>query len=84
MAVGTTTTTPTALKQYWHDFFLENLYDLLAMKGLTKQAKVPTGSGTTVWWVGIGKVNPVGAALTEGILWVKCALKKSFLNNWEV
>ena len=66
MAVGTTTTTATALKQYWHDFFLENLYDMLAMKGLTKTAKVPKGSGKTVWWVGIGKVDPVGASLTEG------------------
>ncbi len=36
------------------------------MKGLTKAAKVPANSGKTVWWVGIGKVNPVGATLTEG------------------
>lgn len=63
---GTTSTTASALSQYWHDFFIENLYDNLAMKGLTKLAKVPKGNGTTVWWVGIGKVNPVGAALTEG------------------
>lgn len=66
MAVGTTTTTANALKQYWHDFFVTNLYDTLAMKGLTKMAKVPPGSGKTVWWVGIGKVNPVGASLSEG------------------
>ena len=66
MAVGTTTTTAAALKQYWHNFFLENLVDTLAMKGLTKQAKVGTGTGKVVWWVGIGKVNPVGAALSEG------------------
>lgn len=66
MAVGTTTTTANALKQYWHDFFVENLYDVLAMKGLTKEAKVGTGNGKVVWWVGIGKVNAVGATLSEG------------------
>ena len=66
MSVGTTTTTGNALKQYWHDFFIENLVDSLAMKGLTKRAKVSTGQGKTVFWVGIGKVNPVGASLTEG------------------
>lgn len=66
MAVGTTTTTANALKQYWHDFFIENLYDNLAMKGLTRNAKVPKGNGKVVWWVGIGKVNPVGATLSEG------------------
>jgi N4-gp56 family major capsid protein len=36
------------------------------MKGLTKMAKVSPHSGKTVWWVGVGRVNPVGAALTEG------------------
>lgn len=66
MSVGTTTTTATALKQYWHDFFLENLVDNLAMRGLTKRAKVSKGQGKTVWWVGIGKVDPVGASLSEG------------------
>ena len=66
MAVGTTSTTANALKQYWHDFFVENLYNSLAMKGLTKKANVPKGSGKTVWWVGVGKVNPVGASLSEG------------------
>lgn len=66
MAVGTTTTTANLLRQYWHDFFIENLNDTLAMKGLTKMAKVPRGSGKTVWWVGLKKVDPVGAGLTEG------------------
>lgn len=66
MSVGTTTTTASALKQYWHDFFIENLVDSLAMKGLTKRAKVSKGQGKTVWWVGIGKVDPVGASLSEG------------------
>ena len=64
--IGTTATTPQALKQYWHKFFIENLYANQAMKGLTKTAKVPTGNGTTVWWVGLSKVSPAGAALTEG------------------
>ncbi len=64
--VGTTTTTASALKQYWHDFFIENLVDNLAMKGLTQRAKVPKGSGKTVWWVGMSKVSPVGASLSEG------------------
>ena len=62
MSLGTTTTTAKALKNYWHDFFIENLYDNLAMKGLTKGAKVPKGSGKTVWWVGVTKVSPVGAS----------------------
>lgn len=66
MAVGTTTTTASSLKNYWHDFFIENLYDMLAMKGLTKKTKVGKGQGKVVWWVGISKVNPVGATLTEG------------------
>lgn len=66
MAVGTTTTTATALKQYWHDFFIERLVDNLAMKGLTKRAKVPLHSGKTVWWVGISKVSTAGASLSEG------------------
>lgn len=65
MAVGTTTTTASALKQYWHDFFIEILVDTLAMKGLTKRARIPTGNGTTVWWVGLSKVD-AGAALSEG------------------
>lgn len=64
--VGTTTTTASALKQYWNDMFIENLYDNLSMQGLTKKTKVGTGNGKVVWWVGIGKVNPVGASLTEG------------------
>lgn len=64
--VGTTTTTPQTLKNYWHDFFLEILADNLAMKGLTVRAKVPTGSGKTVWWVGLSKVSPAGASLSEG------------------
>lgn len=66
MAKGTTSTTGNALKNYWHDFFIENVYDWLAMKGLTKKAKVPKGQGKVVWWVGISKVNPKGASLTEG------------------
>lgn len=66
MAVGTTTTTANALKQYWHDFFIERLVDNLAMKGLTKRAKVPMGSGKTVWWVGVSKVSGAGATLSEG------------------
>lgn len=65
MALGTTSTTVNALKQYWHDFFIERLVDNLAMKGLTKRAKIGTGNGTTVYWVGINKVD-AGAALTEG------------------
>ncbi len=36
------------------------------MKGLTKRAKVPTGNGKTVWWVGISKVSAAGATLSEG------------------
>ena len=66
MAVGTTTTTASALKQYWHDFFIEMLVDNLAMKGLTRQAKVPKGSGKVVWWVGMNRVSAAGASLTEG------------------
>lgn len=65
MATGTTSTTSTALKQYWHDFFIERLVDVLAMKGLTKRARIPNGNGTTVFWVGIKKVD-AGAAGTEG------------------
>lgn len=65
-ALGTTTTTAKAMKQYWHDFFIENVYDQLAMKGLSRSAKVPEGNGTTVWWVGVTRVNPVGASATEG------------------
>lgn len=65
MAVGTTATTGSALKQYWHDFFIERLVDNLAMKGLTKRARIPMGSGTTVFWVGVSKVD-AGAAATEG------------------
>lgn len=66
MAVGTTTTGAKALKQYWHDFFIENLYDTLALQGLTRKAKVGKGNGKVVWWVGIPKVNPAGASLSEG------------------
>jgi N4-gp56 family major capsid protein len=66
MAVGTTTTTASALKQYWHDFFIERLVDTLAMKGLTKRARIPMGNGKTVFWVGINKTSPAGATLTEG------------------
>lgn len=47
-SLTTTTTTAAALKNYWHDFFVENLYNSLAMKGLTKTAKVPKGNGKTV------------------------------------
>jgi N4-gp56 family major capsid protein len=65
MAIGTTSTTSTALKQYWHDFFVERLVDFLAMKGLTKRARIPTGNGTTVYWVGVNKVD-AGAQGTEG------------------
>lgn len=66
MALGTTTTTPTLLKNYWHDLFIGVLVDNLAMKGLTQRASVPKGSGTTVWWVGLNKVSGAGAALSEG------------------
>lgn len=66
MAVGTTATTQTALKQYWNDLFIEFLVDNLAMKGLTQRTSVPKGSGTTVWWVGYSKVSASGALLTEG------------------
>lgn len=65
MAQGTTTTTGSALKQYWHDFFIERLVDFLAMKGLTKRASIPNGNGTTVFWVGINKVDAGGQG-TEG------------------
>lgn len=65
MAVGTTATTASALKQYWHDFFIERLVDTLSMKGLTKRAKISNGNGTTVFWVGISKVDS-GAQGTEG------------------
>lgn len=63
--IGTTTTTAQALKQYWNDFFVERLVDFLAMKGLTKRASVPGNNGTTVFWVGINKVD-AGGVLTEG------------------
>ena len=66
MAGGTTTTTANALKQYWHDFFIENLVDNLAMRGLTKLAKVPKNNGKVVWWVNINKVSGAGASLSEG------------------
>lgn len=66
MAVGTTTTTATALKQYWNDFFIEQLVDSLAMKGLTKRTSVPNGNGKTVFWVGMNKVSAAGASLSEG------------------
>jgi len=64
--VGTTTTTSQALKNYWHDFFLENLYAAFSLKGLTTKTKIGTGNGKVVWWVGLSKVSPVGAALSEG------------------
>lgn len=64
--VGTTTTTASALKQYWHDFFLDNLYAAFTLKGLTTKAKVGKGNGKVVWWVGMSKVSPVGATLSEG------------------
>lgn len=64
--VGTTTTTAQALKQYWHDFFLENLYPAHTLKGLTRRTTVGKGNGKVVWWVGISKVSPVGASLSEG------------------
>ena len=67
MAVGTTTTTSTLLKNYWHDFFLSVLVDFRAFSpGLTKKAAVPTGNGKVVWWYGLTKTSPVGASLTEG------------------
>ena len=66
MAVGTTTTGAKALKQYWHDFFISNLYDTLALQGLTKKAKVGKGQGKTVWWVGIPVTTPAGTTLSEG------------------
>lgn len=66
-SLGTTTTTAKAMKQYWHDLFLENIWPNLSMKGLTKYAKVPGGNGTTVWWVGINKPSAAGAALSEGV-----------------
>lgn len=65
-SVGTTTTTANALKQYWHDFFIERLVDTIAMKGLTKRARISPGNGKTVFWVGISKVSAAGASLTEG------------------
>lgn len=66
MAVGTTTTTANALKQYWADMFIENFYAASSMKGLTKKVKVPKGNGKVVWFVGVSKVNPVGASASEG------------------
>jgi len=65
-SIGTTTTTSDLLKQYWHDFFLENLYAAFSLKGLTTKAKVGSGNGKVVWWVGMSKVSPVGASLSEG------------------
>lgn len=65
MATGTTATSAAALKQYWHDFFIERLVDTLSMKGLTKRARIGNGNGTTVFWVGISKVD-AGAAANEG------------------
>lgn len=67
MALGTTTTTANALKSYWSDLFIEQLYLNLALKGLTKRGTVPNGNGKVVYWVNIGKVHPVGAAGSEGI-----------------
>jgi N4-gp56 family major capsid protein len=66
LATGTTTTTAQLLKQYWHNFFLSNLDDWLAFKGLSKRAIVPKGSGKVVWWYGLSKVSPAGATLSEG------------------
>lgn len=66
MAKGTTSTTANLLKQYWHDYFLSNLYDYLTFKDISKEATVPAGTGKVVWWFGVDKVNPVGASLTEG------------------
>jgi N4-gp56 family major capsid protein len=63
---GTTSTTSTLLKQYWHNFFLSNLYDLLAFRDVAKIAKVPNNNGKVVWFYGLGKVHPIGASLTEG------------------
>lgn len=64
--VGTTTTTAAALKQYWQNFFIENFYENEIFSGLTKKTKVGKGNGKVVWWIGISKVSPVGASLTEG------------------
>lgn len=66
MAKGTTSTTSALLKQYWQKFFLSNLYDRLQFKDIAKETAVPKGNGTVCWWFGMSKVNPVGAALTEG------------------
>lgn len=65
MAVGTTTTT-NIRKQYWHNYFISNLYDYLTFHDIAKRAPVPAGNGTVVWWSGLSKVNPAGASLTEG------------------
>jgi N4-gp56 family major capsid protein len=67
MAVGTTSTTPQLLKQYWQDFFLSNLEDTLSFKGLTTLTKVLKGSGKVCWWYGLNKVSTAGATLTEGV-----------------
>lgn len=64
--VGTTTTTAALLKNFWHSFFLENLYAAFTLKGLTKKASVPMGQGKTVWWYGLSKVSPAGASGSEG------------------
>lgn len=65
-SIGTTTTGAKALPQYWHDSFVEQLYDTLAFKGLTKKASVPDGSGKICWWIGIPKPSAAGSALSEG------------------
>jgi N4-gp56 family major capsid protein len=66
MAVLTTSTTTANLKNFWQNFFISNLYDKRVFDGLTKKTKVGKGQGKICWWYGIGKVNPVGAAATEG------------------
>ena len=66
MAVGTTSTTANALKQYWADMFIENFYAESSMKGLTKKVKVPNNGGKVVWFVNINKVSAAGATVTEG------------------
>ena len=66
MSVLTTTTTPANLKNFWQNFFISNLYDKRVFDGLTKKTKVGKGQGKVVWWYGMGKMSPVGAAATEG------------------
>jgi len=65
MAIGTTSTT-NIRKQYWHNYFISNLYDYLTYADIAKRAPVPSGNGTVVWWSNLGKIHPVGASLTEG------------------